>query len=114
MYVEFKNVTTGNFYYLCGIDGDYAGIIWTPDIINHLVKLDIRMTVGQLCDLVSPVVERLTIDNNDKWEMSVFQLNNNKINSLTESITSVIARYEIDENFFINGVRQKTQFHSTY
>lgn len=114
MHIEFKNVSTGKYYYLTGADGDYAGIIWTPDIQNKLTHLSLAMTVGELCDMVRPVVDRLMSDNNDRWEMVVFYYKEGPIHSLTESGVSVLASYEVGDVIIIDGVRQKTLFHPKY
>lgn len=114
MHVEFRNRTTAKCYYLCGPESDYHGLTWVPHIREHLTTLDKVMTVGQLCDLVRPVIDRLMEGSNDRWEMTVFYYKEKTLHSLTESPIAIIAKYEVGDVCIIDGVRQKTQFHPKY
>lgn len=110
MHVEFKNVTTGKYYYLLGTVDDLHGGSWTPDIIKHLYVVDPKQTVGELFDLVGPVMDRLIGDTYDKWEVTIFRLTGEGAYSLTTP-ADIIARYEVGDIRIINGVRQPTLFH---
>ncbi len=114
MHVEFKNVATGNYYYLCGSEGDYHGTIWTPDIQEHLATISDVLTVGQLYELVRSTIDRLMEGSSDVWEMTVFFYSKGIVKSLTQSGVSILARYKIGDICYIDGVRQKTMFHPKY
>lgn len=110
MHVEFKNVTTGKYYYLVGDVADLFGISWTPNIIKHLIHLEPKQTVGELFDLVRPVIDRLIGGKSDKWEVTIFRITEEGAYSLTTP-ADIIARYEVGDITYINGERQPTLFH---
>lgn len=110
MHVEFKNVTTGKYYYLCGADGVHYGLTWTPDIVSRLTSIDPSQTVADLCDTIRPVVNRLMGDDYHKWEVTIFRLPEDRAHSLT-SPADIIQRFDVGDVNIINGVRQPTLFH---
>lgn len=110
MHVEFKNVTTGKYYYLVGDVSNPHGSIWVPDVINHLTHLDPTLKVRELFDIVRPVMDRLIGEKYDKWDVTIFRLLREDVYSLTEP-ADIIARYEVGDICIINGVRQPTLFH---
>lgn len=110
MHVEFKNVTTGKYYYLVGDVSDLHGLGWMPGIINDLTHLTPKQTVGELFELVRPVMDRLIGDTFDKWEVTIFRLTLEGAYSLTTP-ADIIARYEVGDIRIIEGVRQPTLFH---
>lgn len=110
MHVEFKNVTTGKYYYLLGTVDDLHGGIWTPDILKHLYVVDPKQKVGELFDLMRPVVDRLIGTIYDRWEVTIFRLTPEGAYSLTTP-ADIIARYEVGDIIIANGVRRPTLFH---
>lgn len=114
MHVEFKNANTEKFYYFSGSKGEYYGSAWTPDIHNHLATVSDKLTVSEFYDLIRPVVDRLMVDNDDRWEVTVFYYTQRPIHSLTESNVTILARYKVGDVGYVDGVRQKTLFHPAY
>lgn len=110
MHIEFKNVTTGKYYYLVGGISDLHAISWLPDIAKNLTQFRPEITVGELLDIIRPVFDRLMGDEYDKWELAVFRLTEEGAYSLTTP-ADILARFEVGDINIVNGVRRPTLFH---
>lgn len=114
VHIELRNITTGLYYYVCYPE-DPAGVIWTPDIRNHLYAFDDKMTVGEVFDIIRPIVDRLREGNTDKWHVHAFHFGDGKPQrNLTQPSTYGLGLWEVGDVSYIDGERRPTLFHSIY
>lgn len=111
MYVEFRNITTGQFYYLCGAEEDPCAIIYNPNIRGAMIELDPELRIREVFDMIRPVVDRLTEGNTDKWEVNIFKFSNLPLNSLTQAdLARSYGLWRVGEPTFVDGVKRPTVF----
>lgn len=111
MFVEFRNVDQNLFYYLTGTRDDPKTLVWSPDVKEHLLSLDVEQTVGQLREFLHPVIKSLTKDNADCWEVKVFKFNEKAVHSLTvNNSVNVYGNWRVGEPTFVDGVELPTRF----
>lgn len=111
MHIEFRNIGSGKHYYLCYSGEDVAGIIYTPDIRNHLTDLDQTMSVKDMFDIIRPVVDRLMKLDPGEFHINAFRFEERPVSSLTviEPTTSY-GMWRVGEPVWLNGNWLPTKF----
>jgi len=111
MYVEFFNISTQNCYYLCGTKADPVALVYHRNIIETLLKLDPELSVGEVKDLIRPVVDRLIEADDGLWVVKIFDFTHETATSLTRHrLTKEYGIYRVGEPTYIDDVLQPTKF----